>query len=408
MSAWEKHADVGASPHPPVGEVHVQGEIHPFPRKAPKNGDIDDDLENIPMENIPIVDGDYVIYNRCPVFTYPEAVGAMTHSKRHMGAKKRRVGHVPKIFGNVYKILTGGVVSDLEKVKFMGVAQDGQHNGKDAKNFPESAGRLSVMVHGAVSMIADERYLDNPSFGDYIVVLPYDSGLRINGTENYGVPIVLNVKPGENNLISKADFQESFGDEFEKLLKAMLKKSVLGDLKVEEVKTGTDAMKYVTDFIIGTLLEVTPGENEIRVLLRPHLPITATANTASVSRGAGEVEDSWSEGGELGSKEADSWNEKIETLSETIAKLEVQLGEAIKREASDQELTKLKERIHQQKIERQTAKDTLINIYHQILSGKVRVSGGASASTDEISAHLEESRRQREQRKRTIEAIKNS
>ena len=66
----------------------------------------------------------------------------------------------------------------------MGVAQDGQHNGKDAKNFPESAGRLSVMVHGAVSMIGT-----NATFITLRLVttlrLYFDSGLRIS-TENYG------------------------------------------------------------------------------------------------------------------------------------------------------------------------------------------------------------------------------
>ena len=332
MSAWEKHADVGASPHPPVGEVHVQGEIHPPPREGPKNGDIDG------TENIPIVDGDYVIYNRCPVFTYPEPAGAMTHSKRHMGAKKRRVGHVPKIFGNVYKFITGGVLplpsQNWFDMKFMGVAQDGQHNGKDAKNFPESAGRLSVMVHGAVSMIADERYLDNPSFGDYIVVVPFDSGLRINGTENYGVPIFLNVKPGTNRNTIPSEPQ------FEKAFKTMVENALGGDLKVDDVKASIDVFKHATPWIIGTLLEVTPGENEIRVLLRPHLPITATANAASVPRADGELEDVSYETLEIASLrgEAETLKNRIRKHAQAIAVL----NEQLRRNPSEEEETKLK------------------------------------------------------------------
>ena len=175
----EIHGDIGASPYPPSGEIIIQGEIHP-----PKKHD-----DRAPDAH------DYVVYNRCPVFTTAKRGQAMTHKSRHrIGAKQRRLGAVPDIWSNFYK---RGFQTDEqgEDIRFMGVTQDGQHNGKDAMNFPESAGRLAVMVHGAVSMVVDERYLDNPCFGDYLEYIPVDSGFRINGTKNYGLPIIRNVKP---------------------------------------------------------------------------------------------------------------------------------------------------------------------------------------------------------------------
>lgn len=168
-----KTGDVGASPYPPSGEITIQGEIHP--KKGKNNPE------------------SYVVHPRCPVFTTPEQREIMTHSSRHRkSAKSRRLGSVPSIWSNFY-----GEDYEDEDVRFVGVSYDGQLNGRDAKMFPDSSGRLAVMIHGAVTMVVDERYLTNPTFGDYLYFEPIDSNFRIKGNEKYGIPIIKNCKPDE-------------------------------------------------------------------------------------------------------------------------------------------------------------------------------------------------------------------
>ena len=54
-----KTDDVGASPYPPSGEITIQGEIHPPVREIMNGG----------PDRRKITEHDYVVYNRCPVFT---------------------------------------------------------------------------------------------------------------------------------------------------------------------------------------------------------------------------------------------------------------------------------------------------------------------------------------------------
>lgn len=251
--SWETTADVGASPYPPSGEIMVQGEIDP-PKRTKK---FESTL-------------DYVILPRCPVFTTESTQGAMTHSSRYRtGAKQRRLGNVPKIWANFYQRgmsvndENGGVLTseDVEKIRFVGVSVDGQLNGKDAKDFPESAGRLAVMVQGSVSMTIDERYLTNPTFGDYLEWLPDDSGLRITGTKHYGLPIIRNVKPQDVDTGRESWKEELFPFDTIEIAKASLQRQYKGHKK---------------ENIIGMYLEHTPGQNEVRVLLRPFAPLKPT------------------------------------------------------------------------------------------------------------------------------------
>ena len=253
MSAWEKHADVGASPIPPSAEVIVQGQIMPPSRGSDK-------LEK--------PEHDYVIYNRCPVFTTKKQPGAMNHSSRHRGAKQRRLGNVPHIWSNFY-MRGQNIVNNRRdlptpgNIRFLGVSQDGQHNGKDAKAFPESAGRLAVMMQGAVSMVVDERYLENPCVGDLLEVIFEDSGLRIKGTTEYGLPIIRNVTPteyagGSMANVSYGPFPQKEGG-FDSLDQA---KDFLKNQNIHRTIQKKN--------IIGMYLEHTPGENEVRVLLLPN------------------------------------------------------------------------------------------------------------------------------------------
>lgn len=266
MTSYEKKADVGASPYPTSGEIMVQGQIEPPARHT---------VAGNPGTQ-PTVD-DYVVYNRCPVFTTETEAGPMTHSKRHrMGAKHRRLGNVPKIWSNFFgrgKGATGDMghydADKIEKIRFVGVAVDGQHNGKDAHAFPESAGRLAVMVQGAVSMVLDERYLDNPTFGDYLEWYPEDSGLRISGTKKYGLPIIRNRKPSDINAgRDRLNYNQDVngGNKFTTL---------------DEAK-GMYAVYQNCDkkHIIGMYLEHTPGQNEVRVLLRPFTDLKPNAVVA--------------------------------------------------------------------------------------------------------------------------------
>lgn len=265
MTSYEITADVGASPYPASGEVMVQAQIEP-PGRPVEGG----------TTTAPTVD-DYVVYNRCPVFTTEMEPGNMTHSKRYrMGAKQRRLGNVPKIWSNCFGRGKGASGfdnyfdrDDIGKIRFVGVAVDGQHNGKDAQAFPESAGRLAVMVQGAVSMVVDERYLDNPTFGDYLEWYPEDSGLRISGTKNYGLPIIRNRKPRDIERPrnrANYDMEVNGNRQFSTL---------------EEVNgTFADGQPYDRcdkKHIIGMYLEHTPGQNEVRVLLRPFTDLKPAA-----------------------------------------------------------------------------------------------------------------------------------
>ena len=181
----EKTDDIGASPYPPSGEITIQGEIQPLKRRD---------------------DYDYVVHARCPVFTHPQKKEKMTQSSRYRAsAKSRRIGTVPPIWSNFY-----GHQFNVNEVRFVGVSHDGQPNGRDAKRFPESAGRLAVTMHGAVSMVVDERYLDNPTFGDYLYFDPQDSNFRIRGSENYGIPIIRNISPQE--LLNRSNTSYSTDD----------------------------------------------------------------------------------------------------------------------------------------------------------------------------------------------------
>ena len=258
MSAWEKHADGGASPIPPSAEVIVQGQIKPHGRTSGK-------LEK--------PEHDYVIYNRCPVFATQKQPGAMNHSSRYRGAKQRRLGNVPDIWSNFYmRGLLVNNADDLptpERIRFLGVSQDGQHNGKDAKAFPESAGRLAVTMQGAVSMIVDERYLENPCIGDLLQWIPEDSGLRIKGTAEYGLPIIRKLSPQElqptrptGAIVAGAAIPpraDGFAD---------LNEAKLALKKLDNTNYGNLANNPPN--FIGIYLGHTPGENEVRVLLMPN------------------------------------------------------------------------------------------------------------------------------------------
>lgn len=195
-----EHFDLPSSPHPPSGEVTIQGEIHPPGRINPKTKAL------IPEDKLD--EEDFIIYNRCLIFTSKEEHPAMTHRARHKQSnKQRRIGRVPKIWSNFYMRSYIMDPAGAHDIRVMGLAYEGQHNGRDARAFPVSAGRLAVLVHGAASGVIDHRFLDNACFGDFLEVIPVDSGLRLNSaSEKYGIPIVRNVSPA-----SVHDVNASFG-----------------------------------------------------------------------------------------------------------------------------------------------------------------------------------------------------
>jgi hypothetical protein len=187
-----KTYDMPGSPHPPSAEVSIQGEIHPPPLYG-ENGELLSDESVFPPEA-------YISYNRCLFFTMKkDADQTMTKkSKYAIGNKQRRIGNVPHIWANFFdRSYHHDDNGDID-IRCVGMGPDGQPNGADAKNFPESAGRLGIYTHGAVSPLIDPRFLENPCFGDYLEVVYADSGLRLGtGSDKFGIPIVRNVPPSK-------------------------------------------------------------------------------------------------------------------------------------------------------------------------------------------------------------------
>jgi len=173
--------DLPCSPYPASGEVTIQGEIHP-----PKDGEVSDNNGT----------DDYIVYNRCLVFTIPEEKGTLTIAKRFNAAgKARRLGSVPPIWSNWHNRTMWKGEDKKVQPRLVGISYEGVPNGVDAKKFPTECGRMAVLISGAASIVVDKRFLDNPTFGDYLEWLPADSGGRIRpGAEKYGTCIVRNIK----------------------------------------------------------------------------------------------------------------------------------------------------------------------------------------------------------------------
>lgn len=236
-------ADFPSSPHPPSGEVTIQGEIHP-PARSDFKGD------TVSEEHL--ADEDWIIYPRCLIFTEADKQDTMTRrSKHNMHNKQRRIGKVPKIFANFfgrsYQMNTNGNLD----IRPMGLAFEGQHNGHDARMFPVSAGRLASMIHGAASGVFDNRFLRNPCFGDYLEVLYCDSGFRPGtGSELFGIPIVRNVSPSmihfdqrsQSTFGGKAVIAGSRGPSLQNLQRTMVAYNVLS-----EVAKSTDTDNRIVD-----------------------------------------------------------------------------------------------------------------------------------------------------------------
>jgi hypothetical protein len=204
--------DLPCSPYPASGEVTIQGEIHP-----PK----DDESDNNGTD-------DYIVYNRCLVFTIPEKKGALTIAKRFNAAgKARRLGSVPPIWSNWHNRTMWDDEPDKRQPRLVGISYEGVPNGVDAKKFPTECGRMAVLISGAASIVVDKRYLDNPTFGDYLEWLPADSGGRIRpGAEKYGTCIVRNIKREDlqgairssKSILDRSFNTEMTPDEMERLL----------------------------------------------------------------------------------------------------------------------------------------------------------------------------------------------
>jgi len=81
--------------------------------------------------------------------------------------KRRRVEYGAKAFGNLFKFDTRQI-SDKVQLRFVGVSHSGVVDGRTVKSNPISAGGLSVIVSGAVSVMCDPVDFKGAEIGDYV------------------------------------------------------------------------------------------------------------------------------------------------------------------------------------------------------------------------------------------------
>lgn len=179
-----------SDPYPSSGDVVIQGEVDPPPMY--EHGRL------LPKDQMDVEQ--WTIYPRNLVFTTKKQEATMTRSFRTTTGKKRREGNVPRIFANWYNRAYGD--GDEEDIRCLGISYEGIANGSDARLHPLEAGRCAVLMSGAASIVVDKRFLDNPTFGDYLEWIPVESGARPeSGSEKYSLPIVRNISPAAFRVV---------------------------------------------------------------------------------------------------------------------------------------------------------------------------------------------------------------
>ena len=171
-----------SSPHGAGGVSNAQGVIEPPSR-----------FDSGTKTRRPPRDTDYI----CP----PSHILLTVKSKKErklndqgipLSAKRQRRGDVPKLMANFFEIAfdEDGTPDDVD-VEFFGVSHDGVTDYKAAKKYPDSAGRLTAAVQGAVTIFCDHRHLVNAHPGDILEYVPVDSRLRWTDGHSQFAPCVV-------------------------------------------------------------------------------------------------------------------------------------------------------------------------------------------------------------------------
>ena len=180
--------DMPSSPFSARAEVPIQGEIHPPPHP----------ISLTEMEEVNKTETDYIIHQRVMVFVVNKQKETMSRYKKYAlnNGKRRLAGNVPDIFSN-WKDRSYELNPHVDmNIRFGGMSLDSALDGLSSMNYPESDGRLAFCPKGAFPAVFDDRFFDNPQFGDILEWFPVDSGRHIiPGSTEYSLPIVRNLKP---------------------------------------------------------------------------------------------------------------------------------------------------------------------------------------------------------------------
>ena len=182
-----------SSPHGPSGVSNAQGVVGP-----PSRFDISG-TRRPPRET------DYI----CPpshilLTVKPKSGRKLNNEGIPLSAKRQRRGDVPKLMANFFEIAYKDAALEDVDVDFFGVSHEGVTDFKAAKKYPDSAGRVTAAVQGAVTIFCDHRYLGNAHPGDVLEYVPIDSGLRwTDGHSQFAPCIVQKYTPKSDTSLPK-------------------------------------------------------------------------------------------------------------------------------------------------------------------------------------------------------------
>ena len=191
-----------SSPHGPSGVSNAQGVVGP-----PSRFDIAG-TRRPPRET------DYI----CPpshilLTVKPKSGRKLNNEGIPLSAKRQRRGDVPKLMANFFEIAYKDAALEDVDVDFFGVSHEGVTDFKAAKKYPDSAGRVTAAVQGAVTIFCDHRYLGNAHPGDVLEYVPVDSGLRwTDGHSQFAPCIVQKYTPKSDSYLPKETPEEGLND----------------------------------------------------------------------------------------------------------------------------------------------------------------------------------------------------
>lgn len=183
-----------SSPHGPSGVSNAQGVMGP-PSRFDTHG-----TRRPPRET------DYI----CPpshilLTVKPKSERKLNDQGIPLSAKRQRRGDVPRLMANFFEIAFKESDNDCD-IEFFGVSHEGVTDYKAAKKYPDSAGRVTAAVQGAVTIFCDHRHLTTAEPGDVLEYIPVDSGLRwTDGHSQFAPCIVQKYSGPKRGVTSSSD-----------------------------------------------------------------------------------------------------------------------------------------------------------------------------------------------------------
>ena len=202
-----------SSPHGPSGVSNAQGVIRPPPRN--ERG-----IVKPPRETDWICPPGHILLSVKDKTDRP-----LNDQGIPLSAKRQRRGDVPNLMANFFELS----FTDVDRTKldynlqFFGVSHEGVTDFKAAKRYPDSAGRITAAVQGAVTIFCDHRHLVHAEPGDVLEYVPCDSGLRWTDGHSQFAPCIVQkyegsargeggLEPGQD-IFGEEEGGYGFGDE---------------------------------------------------------------------------------------------------------------------------------------------------------------------------------------------------